>query len=116
MQVCKKTVYVALTEADDLKSLEGRTFSTKKNNQETLVTLVKVGNRDVQLAYTKETRQDRFTLSQAKFRKYYNLLSSVKVPVDETIVKPVPTVGYYDGVRSLQNETDVELVVEVVRV
>ncbi|WDS62189.1 hypothetical protein [Pseudomonas phage D6] len=79
MQVSKKTVHVPATELGDLNEFLNRTFSTKKNNRETLVKLEKVTNRDVQLSYAKSERVDRFTISQEKFRKYYCLLSSVKV-------------------------------------
>lgn len=83
MQASKKTVIVPATELGDLKEFEGRTFSTKKNNQETLVTLVKVKRRDVYLSYTKAEREDQFTVTQAKFRKYYGLLTTTKVEAGE---------------------------------
>lgn len=79
MQVSKKTIAVPLTDTDDLATLIGRTFSTKKNGQETLVTLEKVKRRDVYLSYTKSERQDKFTVTQAKFREYYCLLKTDKV-------------------------------------
>jgi hypothetical protein len=79
MQVSKKTVTVPASELEDLNEYIGRTFSTKKNGQETLVTLEKVKRRDVYLSYTKADRQDRFTETQAKFRKYYGLLKTDKV-------------------------------------
>lgn len=79
MQVSKKTIAVPLTDADDLSTLIGRTFSTKKNGQETRVTLEKVKRRDVYLSYTKEDRQDKFTVTQAKFREYYCLLKTITI-------------------------------------
>jgi hypothetical protein len=79
MQASKKTVTVPVSESEDLNEYIGRTFSTTKNGQETLVTLEKVKRRDVYLSYTKADRQDRFTETQAKFRKYYGLLKTVVV-------------------------------------
>ncbi|MNC17935.1 hypothetical protein D3C87_1221310 [compost metagenome] len=79
MQVSKKTIAVPVSATEDLDQYIGRTFSTKKNGQETLVTLEKVKRRDVYLSYTKADRQDRFTETQAKFRKYYCLLKTDKV-------------------------------------
>lgn len=82
MQVSKKTIHLSATELGDLNEFINRTFSTTKNNRETLVTLEKVTTRDVQLRFTKEERADRFTISQAKFRKYYCLLQTVKVETE----------------------------------
>lgn len=79
MQVSKKTIAVPLTDADDLSTMIGRTFSTTKNGQETRVTLEKVKRRDVYLSYTKAERQDKFTVTQAKFREYYCLIKTDKV-------------------------------------
>lgn len=77
MQESKKAFQIPATEIGDLKEFEERTFVTKKNGQETRVVLVKVKRRDVYLRYAKSDREDGFTLSQEKFRKYYCLLSSV---------------------------------------
>ncbi len=78
MQASKKTIAVPATELGDLNDYLGRTFSTKKNGQETLVTLEKV-KRQVYLSYTKAGREDRFTIPQAKFREYYCLLTTAVV-------------------------------------
>lgn len=77
MQACNKPVAIAASELIDLKQYEGRTFQTSKNGQVTRVKLEKVKRRDVYLSYVGQVeRVDQFTVTQAKFREYYQLLPS----------------------------------------
>lgn len=74
----KVTVRVPAHTLADLNDFIGRQFSIKRHGAEVIVKLDKVTTRDVQLSYAKEERQDKFTVSQAKFRKFYSLLTSEK--------------------------------------
>lgn len=76
----KVTVRVSAETLDNLNEYVGRTFSIKRHGAEVLVTLVAVKRNDVQLAYAKQDRSDQFTVSQAKFRKFYKLLRTEHLP------------------------------------
>uniref|UniRef100_A0AB39CDE2 Uncharacterized protein n=1 Tax=Pseudomonas phage RVTF4 TaxID=3236931 RepID=A0AB39CDE2_9VIRU len=75
----KVTVRVPAHTLVDLNDYVGRQFGIKRHGAEVIVKLDKVTNRDVQLSYAKSEREDKFTVSQAKFRKFYSLLTSAKV-------------------------------------
>ena len=77
----KVTVRVSASTLGDLNEFVGRTFSIKRHGVEALVTLVEVKRDAVQLAYAKSERTDQFSVSQAKFRKFYKLLRTDKVDV-----------------------------------
>lgn len=74
----KVTVRKSASTLDNLSDYIGRQFSIKRHGAEVIVRLEEVGNRDVKLAYAKSDRADRFTVSQAKFRKFYCLLTTEK--------------------------------------
>jgi len=56
------------------KNYEGRIFRMVRNNELTVVRLVKVKRRDVYLEYVQGDRKDGFTRTQQEFRKFYHMV------------------------------------------
>jgi len=74
----KATVRVPASTLDDLNDYVGRQFGFKRHGAEVIVALDEVKRDSVILSFPKEERDDRITVSQAKFRKFYCLLTSEK--------------------------------------
>ncbi|ARV76913.1 hypothetical protein PHABIO_282 [Pseudomonas phage Phabio] len=68
----KNTIPAASLDLDN-KNYEGRIFCMVRNNELTVVRLVKVKRRDVYLEYVKGDRKDGFTRTKQEFRKFYHL-------------------------------------------
>lgn len=56
------------------KNYEGRIFRMVRNNELTVVRLVKVKRRDIYLEYVQGDRKDGFTRTQQEFRKFYHMV------------------------------------------
>ncbi|BBI55711.1 hypothetical protein KEN51_CDS0197 [Pseudomonas phage vB_Pae10145-KEN51] len=71
----KESKYIPATELDNLEAYIGRTFLVERNGVSTAHKLIKLSRRDVYLGYP-DGREDSFTLSINKFRKFYKLAPS----------------------------------------
>lgn len=75
----KATVRVPASTLGDLDDYIDRQFGFKRHGAEIIVKLDEVKRDSVILSFPKEERSDRLTVSQAKFRKFYCLLTTAKV-------------------------------------
>jgi hypothetical protein len=76
--MAKRIESTPLSQLGDFNRYLKHTFIIRKNNEEKMVKIVKVRGNKVQLRSATDERANAFTISQAEFMKYYELVTGSK--------------------------------------